>query len=341
MHRKRGYYRKLVYNQRGVGCFKSPECPFIFLKARMKKTFIYFLALLLSGLFVTSCGNSYEEQKRLNREERLRLAREDSLALKVATLPTLDCMPLFVAKELNLFDTLHVDVRLKAQEGQIDCDEALRKGKVEGMVTDLVRGQRLQHRGTALRYVAATNAYWQFISNRLSRITELKQMEDKMVGMARFSVTDMLSDMATDSAKLRTEYVFRVQMNNPNTRLSMLLNNEIDAIITTEPQATAARLFKNHVLMDTQKKDMRMGVIAFSEKALRDKRRSEQLKLFVKGYNMACDSLNKNGLKHYADIISRYTNAEKRTINALPALHFSHASAPRQKDIDTANRWLK
>ncbi|MBR3473299.1 MAG: ABC transporter substrate-binding protein [Prevotella sp.] len=306
----------------------------------MYKTILYAL-VLLGCVSVLSCGDSYEEQKRLNRQERLRLAREDSLALKVATLPTLDCLPLFVAKELNLFDTLHVDVRLKPHEGQIDCDESLRTGKVEGMVSDLVRTQRLQRRGTAIRHVAATNAYWQFISNRLSRITELKQMEDKMVGMARYSVTDMLSDMATDSAKLKTEYVFRVQLNSPNTRLSMLLNNEIDAVIVTEPQATAARLFKNPVLMDTQKRDLRMGVIAFSEKALRDKRRSEQLRLFVKAYDMACDSINKNGLQHYADIIGRYTKAEARTIKALPPMRFPHASAPRKKDLDMASRWLK
>ena len=222
----------------------------------------------------------------------------------------------------------------------MDCDEVMRQGTVEGSVSDLVRCQRLERRGIPLRYVAATNAYWQFISNRLARITELKQMEDKMVGMARYSITDMLSDMAVDSAKLKTEYVFRVQMNNPAIRLSMLLNNEIDAIIVTEPQAATARLYKHPVLMDSQKKDLCMGVVAFREKALRDKRRSEQLQLFLKAYDMACDSLNKNGLQRYADIISRYTKADDKTIKALPPLRFPHAGAPRQKDIERAGKWL-
>lgn len=306
----------------------------------MKKNILFHLLLLLSAVSVFSCGDSIEEQRRLSREERARLLREDSLSLKVATLPTLDCMPLFVAKELRLFDTLHVDVHLKPQESQMDCDEVMRKGTVEGSVSDLVRCQRLERRGIPLRYVAATNAYWQFISNRLARITELKQMEDKMVGMARYSITDMLSDMAVDSAKLKTEYVFRVQMNNPAIRLSMLLNNEIDAIIVTEPQATTARLYKHPVLMDSQKKDLCMGVVAFREKALHDKRRSEQLRLFLKAYDMACDSLNKNGLQRYADIISRYTKADDKTIKALPHLRFPHAGTPRQKDIERAGKWL-
>ena len=64
------------------------------------------LLLLLTGfLLLASCGESYEETKRVSRQNRLRLAREDSAALKIAVLPTLECLPLYVAKELMLFDT--------------------------------------------------------------------------------------------------------------------------------------------------------------------------------------------------------------------------------------------
>ena len=108
---------------------------------------------------MAACGNSYEEQKRLTHAERIRLAKEDSMALKVGVLSTLDCLPVFVAKDRHFFDTLGVDVRLRQLPGQIDCDEALQKGSIEGAVTDLVRAQRLKRRGTALRYVASTNAY--------------------------------------------------------------------------------------------------------------------------------------------------------------------------------------
>jgi len=94
-------------------------------------------------------------------------------------------------------------------------------------------------------------------------------------------------------------------------------------------------------LMDSRDKDIRMGVFAFREKALKDKNRHEQLSLFLKGYDMACDSINKYGLQHYEAIISKYTKADKRTIEQLPKILFDHATTPRQKDIDRADRWLK
>jgi NitT/TauT family transport system substrate-binding protein len=296
---------------------------------------------MILSLFLFSCGKSYEEQKRLSRAEKARLAKEDSLALKVGTLPTLDCLPLFVAYDRHFFEKYGEDVRIKPYQSQIDCDDAMLKGKIEGNVTDVVRAQRMRHRGTALRYVAATNAYWQLFGNRLSRIHEVKQLQDKMVGMARYSVTDMLTSMAVDSAKLKSEYVFRIQINDPVIRLRMLVNNELDAMFFTEPQATAARIQKHPVLMDSRKKDLRMGAIVFKEKAIADKRRQKQLTAFIKAYNEACDSINQRGMAFYGDIIKKYTKADDRTVKALPVLKFEHAKAPRQKDLDRADQWLK
>ena len=296
---------------------------------------------MILSLFLFSCGKSYEEQKRLSRAEKARLAKEDSLALKVGTLPTLDCLPLFVAYDHHFFEKYGEDVRIKPYQSQIDCDDAMLKGKIEGNVTDVVRAQRMRHRGTALRYVAATNAYWQLFGNRLSRIHEVKQLQDKMVGMARYSVTDMLTSMAVDSAKLKSEYVFRIQINDPVIRLRMLVNNELDAMFFTEPQATAARIQKHPVLMDSRKKDLWMGAIVFKEKAIADKRRQKQLTAFIKAYNEACDSINQRGMAFYGDIIKKYTKADDRTVKALPVLKFEHAKAPRQKDLDRADQWLK
>ena len=300
-----------------------------------------YLVFMILSLFLFSCGKSYEEQKRLSRAEKARLAKEDSLALKVGTLPTLDCLPLFVAYDHHFFEKFGEDVRIKPYQSQIDCDDAMLKGKIEGNVTDVVRAQRMRHRGTALRYVAATNAYWLLFGNRLSRIHEVKQLQDKMVGMARYSVTDMLTSMAVDSAKLKSEYVFRIQINDPVIRLRMLVNNELDAMFFTEPQATAARIQKHPILMDSRKKDLWMGAIVFKEKAIADKRRQKQLTAFIKAYNEACDSINQRGMAFYGDIIKKYTKADDRTVKALPVLKFEHAKAPRQKDLDRADQWLK
>jgi len=298
--------------------------------------------MIAAMLLLLACGQSYEETKRITRQQRREALRRDSAALKVAVMPTLDCLPMFVAEHHQLFDTLNGGVRLKYFKAQIDCDTALERKRVEGSVTDLVRALRLAKRGTPLRYVAATNAYWQLVANRNARIHQLKQLDDKMVAMTRYSVTDLLSDYVVDSVKLDGEHVFRVQINDVDVRMQMLRNNEMDALFLTEPMATEARMDKHAVLLDTRRLDMQMGVIAFREVEMRRPERHKQLELFTKAYNAACDSINKYGVRHYRDLMAKRCGVRPAVVDSLPKdIRFRHAVGPRQQDVVRAEQWLK
>ena len=303
----------------------------------MRKLLIGIIAVLV--LF--SCGQSYEETKRQSRAHRLKLLREDSAALKIAVMPTLDCLPIFVAKDHEMFDTA-VDIRLKYFTAQMDCDTAIMNRRVEIGITDVVRAERMMKAGTPVRYFAGTNAYWVLVSNRQQRISQLKHLDDKMVAMTRYSVTDMLGDMAVDSAKLEPWKVFRIQVNDVNIRLKMLLNNEIDAVLLTEPQATMARLARHPILLDSRKIPLQLGVIAFREKPLKNQKREQQLEVFKRGYNMACDSLSRYGMGHYRDVVAKYCKIRPEQVDSLPStVKFVHMAEPAAADVERAKKWLK
>lgn len=298
------------------------------------------LYVMAAALLIIGCGQSYEETKRITRAQRLKLMREDSAALKVAVLPTLDCLPVYLAKDHQMFDTA-VDIRLKRYTAQMDIDTALMNRRVEIGVTDLVRAERLKKLGDSLRYLTATNAYWQLVTNRGARIMDLKHLDDKMLAMTRYSVTDMMGDLAVDSAKLKSERVFRIQINDVHIRLKMLENNEMDALLMTEPQATQARQLKHKVILDSRNLDMQMGAFVVQGEGMDDKARQRQMKAFVDGYNQACDSINKYGVDSYKDLVMKYCKVKRQTVTALPKdMKFSHITLPREKDIEQARKWL-
>ena len=302
----------------------------------MKK--LLWIIMLLS--LVVGCSESYEETKRITRAQRLKAMREDSAALKVAVLPTLDCLPIYLAKEHQMFDTA-VDIRLKLFTAQMDIDTALANNRVEVGVSDLVRVERLKKQGDSLRYLTSTNAYWQLVTNRGARILDLKHLDDKMLAMTRYSVTDLLGDFAVDSAKLKTERVFRIQINDVNVRLKMLENNEMDALILTEPQAAAARLLKHKVLLDTRKLNMEMGVIVSQWNGMNEENRAKQLRAFMRGYNKACDSINQHGLESYAPLITKYCRVKPEAVAQIGKdLKFHHIALPREEDVERAKAWL-
>ena len=303
----------------------------------MKKLIYLCLIILMAG----ACGQSYEETKRLSRLERQRQMREDSAALKIAVMPTLDCLPMLVARQYNLYDSLGADIRLKFYSAHIDCDTALLNDRVEGTVTDLVRAERMMMKGKKLIYCTATDAYWQLVSNRNSRVKDLKQMDDKMMAMTRYSVTDMLGDYAIDSVKLDGERVYRVQINDVRVRLQMLHNNEMDAMLLTEPQASEALVAKHKLLLDSRKIDWKMGAVVFRDIIKGDSARERQYDVFVKAYNMACDSINKYGVARYGDLVTKYCQVKASTVDSIKNYRFSHVAEPREKDIETARKWLK
>ena len=298
----------------------------------------YLLFSLLSFVLLGACGKSYKEQQRLSHEQQIAAARQDSEALKIATLPTMDCLPLFIAAEDSLFQKAGVDVRLRRFGSETDGDTLLRSKRAEGIVTDLVKAERLRRLGVKLSFVTATNASWQLISNRIARVSELKQLSDKMLAIAPYSATQLLADLAIDSARPK-ETVYRIEINDVNVRLRMILNNEIDAALLPEPQATQARLFQNPVLMDSRDKNLRMGVIAFRKKAMDDKSRKKQIDQFLQVYNNVVDSINKNGVKHYGKIICKYMGVDMRTVRALPSMRYDHAAKPRPRDIARGARF--
>jgi len=302
------------------------------------------MALLaaVTVLLMVACGQSYEETKRITREQRREAFRRDSAALKIAVMPTLDCLPLFVAQQYELFDSVEGGVRLKFYMAQMDCDTAIQRGRVEGVVTDLVRAMRIDQQGVKMRYVAATNAYWQLVTNRNARIKQLKQLDDKMVAMTRYSATDLLTDCARDSVKLAAERLYKVQINDLNVRVQMLMNNEIDALWLPEPQATQARIMKHSLVLDSRNVSLNLGIMAFREKEMRRQARAKQLALLIKAYNQACDSINKNGIAHYKQIfIDRY-QMKAALVDSLPQdIRFPHARGPRQQDVTFVEKWLE
>ncbi len=293
------------------------------------------IPFIIICMVLAACGQSEEAKRHATRAEKARLDSIDKAALKVGVMPTLDCLPMYIAKESRLFDTLGVDVHLKYFNAQMDCDTALTGGSIEGSISDLVRTERLKAKGVELFYPISTNTYWLLITNQKSRISELSQLSDKMIAMTRFSATDKLSDIAIKQGKPKYD-VYRVQINDVKVRLEMLKNNEMDAMWLTEPQATEAKADGHKVLMDSRDKNLQWGVIAFRTRSMKGDRRKHQLELFTKAYNMAVDSINQNGLQHYGKLIEKYCGMKTKYTNKLPKLHYQHAQAPNAEDIKNA-----
>lgn len=295
---------------------------------------LYLITVTLLFTMLVACGNNGDSK------QGEKLDGADSLSLKIAVMPTLDCLPVYIAEKEGLFDKYEVDVVLKTFNAYMDCDTAFSTGTVDGMFTDLVRIEHLKNRGVVCDAKYSTNASWQLITNKMARINRLGQMENKMIAMTRFSATHLLADTAMQIGKLTDEKTFLVQINDVKLRMLMLKNNEMDALMLPEPHSTVARLANNKVLLDSRKLDINLGALAF--RTVKDTIKNKQIESFIKAYSQACDTIDKYGLSKYRRIISEYCGVDENVVDSISEdIKFATGPMFKSKDLDRAEKWYK
>ena len=83
--------------------------------------------MLLLAIGIVGCGKSEAERHRLSKKEKARLDSLDRAALKIAVMPTMDCLPIFLAYDDSIFKHQGVDVHLRRYTAQMDCDTAIER----------------------------------------------------------------------------------------------------------------------------------------------------------------------------------------------------------------------
>ena len=89
-----------------------------------------------------------------------------------------------------------------------------------------------------------------------------------------------------------------------------------------------------NVIADSRDKKKVLGVLAFRAEVMKDSHRRKQLSVFGKAYNMACDSLNKNGLQHYSAVLKKHYGIDDKVIKALPKIKYTHMKKPSKAETD-------
>lgn len=275
---------------------------------RVIKTLV-FTAFILA---LWSCGTSSG-----NNDGGEAAASPGDSVVTVAVMPTLDCLPLFVASETGMFAARDCDVRLEMFAAQMDCDTALVRGHVDGIVTDTVRlGQLKRQYDVDAQAVVATRAYWLLVANRKSRVSKTSQLADKMIAMTRYSATDLLTTAVLRHGSTVTR-AFRIQVNDVGVRLSMLLGGVVDAAWLSEPLATMAVAQGHNVIADSRSIAPDVGVIAFRSDALETPSKRRYIDMVEQCYRQASDSIASHGLGYYSDIMSKYCGVTAETVDSL------------------------
>ncbi len=297
----------------------------------MKKPIAFIL------LFCLLCGcNSMSTQSSSGNSN----PEKDSLSLKVALMPTLDCLPFYYADRCGVFRNLGLDIQLHTFKAQMDCDTAFARGHTDVSYTDLIRAALLQSKGIGVHVIQQADGHHTLSATTSKNTVRISDLKERTVGMARHSVTDLLLDTVIATAGLDAATVYHPQINDIVLRYDMLHNTTLDAAFLPEPYATQSRLDSNNIIYDSRKHDIRLMAFMASDKAVKDSLKKEQINLLIQGYNLAIEKINAQENKDsIRSILLRYP-IKPNTIDSLKLPIYKPAEVPNPKDIKTALRFL-
>ena len=247
---------------------------------------------------VFGCGQSEEERQRLSRAERDSLRRIDSAALKIGVLPTEDCLPIVVAEQLRLYDTLGICVHMKRYHAMSECRYALANDLVEGAVIDTMLMGTLNKENPWLYAAMHMPMKWQFLVAKKARIARWAQMGDKMIAADSHGLSHALAEQVNDTLRKQKKQAFVIQVEDLKVRTEMLITGNVNAALLPEPFAAQARK-KGANVIDMPPMNGKAGVVAMRTKAMNDKERQRQQQMFLKAINIANDSIRRYGKNNY------------------------------------------
>jgi len=278
-----------------------------------------------------------QEQDNKSPEE---LSKEDSLALHVAVMPVMDCLPFYYAEKMRIFEAEGLSVRLQKFNAQMDCDTALQQKHAEVVYTDLARLLLMKE---DTRAIMGLPGKLSLITAKTKRIRQLKHLNERMVAVDRLSMTDYWSDELMKQAGLDQTAIYRPQINDLKLRTSMLQEQLVDAALLPEPYAQQAEHKGNKRIFTTNDSTPTLACLASLQQTVDDTLRSQQIEKLFTIYNKTVDILNgkernKDSLR---SIFIHQYNLLPEVADSLVISSFQKARMAKEEDADIAVRWLQ
>ena len=219
--------------------------------------------------------------------------------IKMALLPIVDVLPMYVAEQNGYFEAEGIQVELVPVKSGQERDALMQANEVDGMLTDL-QGVGLFNREEVQvkALIMARKAYLDSPLFRLlaapgSDIDDISDLAGVKIGVGKNTVIEYLTDRMLEKSGLSADQITVENIAAIPVRFEQLMNGQIMAATLPDPLASGAIAAGAKLIVDdSQFTEYSQSVLAFSLKTIKEK--PETLKKFLTAWNKAVTDLNAN-----------------------------------------------
>lgn len=265
------------------------------------------------------------------------------VTLKIAVLPILEALPMYVAQQEGLFEKHGLNVEFVAVASAPERDQVIAAGQADGMINELTSTMfynKDQPQVKIVRYARTATpeqALFRILASGESGINNVDGLKGARIGISQGTVIEYLTDRLLQSQGFTAEEINTVSVPKIPDRMALLENGELDAGMLPEPLSSLAVLQGSRVVLD----DTSLPEISFSTLTFRNEvleQNPEAVRGFLAAVEESTAQINNNPTK-WIPLLGEYNLVPQPLLQSFKIPEFAEAGIPTEAQWNDVLDW--
>jgi NitT/TauT family transport system substrate-binding protein len=272
-------------------------------------------------------------------------AGAELVTLKIAVLPVLDALPMYVAQQSGLFEAHGVIVEFIPVPSAPERDQVVSSGQADGMINEAVSTLFYNREETRLQIVryartaTAETALFRILSPASSGITAPDGLKGVEIGVSQGTVIEYLTERLLEQEGFNAGEIRTVAVPKIDVRMSLLASGELKAAMLPEPLASLAVLQGAIVVLD----DARHPEFSFSTISFRKDvidASPDAIEGFLAAIEEATSQIN-NDPTRWSGLMAEQNLVPPPVLETFQVPQFPTAGVPTESQWADALEWAR
>jgi NitT/TauT family transport system substrate-binding protein len=269
----------------------------------------------------------------------------ETVTLKIAVLPIIDALPMYVAQQEGLFAKHSVNAELIPVASAPERDQLVAARQADGMINETISDMlfnkesvQVQAVRYALRPVAGYGHFF-ILASAQSGITTPDELKNVEIGVSQGTVIEYVTERLLQSEGLNTDEIVTIPVPKIPDRMALLASGELSAGTLPDPLgALAVQSGAVIVLDDSAHPEYGFSIYSFRKDVI--DAHPEAVMNFLLAIDEAIALINADPTK-YTDILSEAKIVPAPLLEAYKVPPFPAAGVPTEAEWNDALSWAR
>ena len=305
----------------------------------MKKIIAGILVALFAVLAV-GCSNTGATNTKTTQTT----VKKEAVKIKIGTLPTEDTLPIYVAKQKELFNEAGLDVEVTVFNSAQERDAALQAGQIDGFMGDILAAAALEQGGVPVSIVSVllgsqpTEGRFGILASPKSEIKAVEDLKGVPIAISSNTIIEYVVDGILTANGFADADIEKIEIKKIPVRLEALMSGQAQAAALPDPllsfaEAQGARL----IVDDTKDANISQTILLFRDEFLSEN--EDAVKGMLEAVNDAVVLINVKPDSYRGLLVEKAKLpepiAESYQVNIYPQVQL-----PTKDDVERLLDWM-